>query len=44
MKSKHSADEVTYEFKEEVCSRSIFYEMKQDGLIIDSFKGRIDMS
>ena len=44
MKSKHSADEVTYEFKEEVWLRSIFYEMKQDGLIIDSFKGRIDIS
>ena len=44
MKSKHSANEATYEFEEEVRSRCIFYEMKQDSLIIDSFKGRIDMS
>ena len=44
MKSKYSADEATYEFEEEVRSRYIFYEMKQDGLIIDSFKSRIDMS
>ena len=44
MKSKYSADEATYEFEEKLRSRCIFYEMKQDGLIIDSFKGRIDMS
>lgn len=44
MKSKHSADEETYEFEEEVCSRCIVYKMKHDGLMIDSFKRRIDMS
>ena len=41
MKSKHSADEETYEFEEEVCSRCIVYKMKHDGLTIDSFKRRI---
>ena len=35
MKHKHSADEVTYEFEEKVCSRCLDYKQKHNGLIID---------